>query len=103
MLLPRWLLSDRAGLVLLGIWSAAPFIAYRISREYRETRNGISTEDTYALRKIARKTWRYFEEFTNEARHFLAPDNYQQDHYQLMLSQRLAGHLSGSFAILAST
>jgi len=42
---------------------------------------------------------RYTDYLGNEKFYENETDNYQQDHYQLMLSQRLAGHLSGSFAI----
>jgi len=31
------------------------------------------------LSKITRKTWRYFEEFSNSKNNYLAPDNYQED------------------------
>ena len=33
---------------------------------------------TSELRKIARRTWRYFEQFVVESQHFLPPDNVQQ-------------------------
>jgi len=67
------------GLLLFIFWSSAPFIAYFISKDIKGTLLKPSDEDAYELRRIARKTWRYFEEFTNTKTHYLVPDNYQED------------------------
>jgi len=39
----------------------------------------LTNENLNELRIIARKTWRYFEEFANFKNHYLVPDNYQED------------------------
>lgn len=65
--------------VFLIIWSIAPFVAYYISKDDMHIEKKVSRSDEIELRKIARKTWRYFEEFVNYKNNYLAPDNFQQD------------------------
>lgn len=66
--------------LLLGfIWLLSPWIAYSLSKEIKENRYVLSESDREELRKTARKTWRYFEEFANYRNSYLAPDNYQED------------------------
>jgi len=66
-------------LPLFVLWECAPFIAFRISSDRKDAVPNISEEDRHELGRIARKTWRYFEEFANSRSHYLAPDNYQTD------------------------
>lgn len=61
------------------LWSGAPWIAYAMSKEKKTAPPQASPEDTETLRRIARKTWRYFEEFTTARTHFLPPDSDQLD------------------------
>jgi len=66
-------------LFFLVLWVSAPIIAYWISKDQKESVRKISEIDINELGKIARKTWRYFEDFSNIKSHYLAPDNYQAD------------------------
>jgi len=66
-------------LLFLVLWGSSPFIAYWISKDQKEELLKASEEDIHELQRIARKTWRYFEEFTNAKSHYLTPDNYQAD------------------------
>ncbi len=50
--------------------SLSPLVAGRLS---------ISEADARALRRVARRTWRYFETFVTGADHMLPPDNFQED------------------------
>ncbi len=72
-----------SALILVSIiclcWGIAPYIAYWISQEKKELNYKISEEDELMLRRVSRKTWRYFEEFVDQKNHYLAPDNYQAD------------------------
>lgn len=74
-------LTIASGLLFIA-WTAAPFVAYRISQEYKKTNSPVSQEDANDLGRIARYTWRYFEEFANKENNYLAPDNYQQEPYR---------------------
>jgi len=67
------------GLVFSVLWASAPFVAYFISKDQKEEKPNISPEERAQLGKIARKTWRYFEEFTGAKTNYLTPDNYQED------------------------
>ena len=66
-------------LILLVIWGIAPFIAYRISLDDDGEKEKLSKEELIELGKITRRTWRYFEEFSNAKNNYLAPDNFQED------------------------
>ncbi|MFN0244384.1 MAG: GH36-type glycosyl hydrolase domain-containing protein [Planctomycetota bacterium] len=65
--------------IVLG-WLAAPWIARRISMPPHEREGGALTEDDRALfRRVARRTWRFFEACVGAADHDLPPDNLQED------------------------
>lgn len=66
-------------LVFSALWAGAPFVSYFISKDRKEKDQDVSAEERADLGKIARKTWRYFEEFVNVKSNYLAPDNYQED------------------------
>ncbi len=66
-------------LIFLVMWGLAPYIAWMISRDYESGTVTLKSADLMDLRRIARKTWRYFEEFSNQKNNYLVPDNYQED------------------------
>ncbi|MDR1892259.1 MAG: glycosyl transferase, partial [Oscillospiraceae bacterium] len=66
-------------LPLLLIWALSPLLAYVISRAENGVAAPIPELEQTELGRIARKTWRYFEEFATEKNHYLAPDNVQLD------------------------
>ncbi len=62
------------------LWLAAPALAAWISRSpVSSHRRSLSVADDDALRRTARRTWRYFETFVTPADHMLPPDNFQED------------------------
>lgn len=67
------------GLVIFVVWTASPFIAYRISLDDSSEAESLSKEEMEELGKITRRTWRYFEEFSNAKNNYLIPDNFQED------------------------
>lgn len=67
------------GILLFIGWGFAPFLAYRISLDDSVEEEKLQKKDLEDLGKIARRTWRYFEEFSNSKNHYLAPDNFQED------------------------
>jgi cyclic beta-1,2-glucan synthetase len=69
-----------AAVPLVLLWVLAPVLAWRISVPAKTGRQQIlSSEETHALRLIARRTWRFFETFVDEEEHALPPDNFQED------------------------
>ena len=61
------------------LWALAPWLAYHVSQDFRPPAIKLSDTDRSELGRLARRTWRYFEEFTDAKNHFLAPDNHQID------------------------
>jgi cyclic beta-1,2-glucan synthetase len=63
---------------VLGLWFASPVIAWWISRPLTRRGARLTTEQTLFLRKLARKTWAFFENFVGPEDNWLPPDNYQE-------------------------
>ncbi len=62
------------------IWFASPLIAWLVSRSAKpQDTLEVLSSDKAALRRYARRTWRYFAEFANAENHHLPPDNFQED------------------------
>lgn len=60
------------------LWIAAPFIINFIDKPLdKRIDENLSNRDKKILRKIGRKTWRYFDELVVASTHWLPPDNYQ--------------------------
>jgi hypothetical protein len=68
-----------AALPILALWFSAPAIAWWLSRPLRRREARISTAQALFLRRIARKTWAYFENFVGDEDNWLPPDNFQED------------------------
>ncbi len=61
-------------------WFLAPLIAWQVSRSAEtDDRFFVSRDEQRALRRIARRTWRYFETYVSEEHNHLPPDNFQED------------------------
>ena len=71
-----------AGVLLFVAWSVSPCIAYHISKDYEKVGRQASEEEMRELRRTARYTWRYFEEFADIKNNYLVPDNFQQEPYR---------------------
>ena len=63
---------------ILGLWFVSPLIAWWISRPLARRVARLTTGQTVFLRKLSRKTWKYFETFVGPDDHWLPPDNYQE-------------------------
>jgi cyclic beta-1,2-glucan synthetase len=62
------------------LWLAAPAVALWISRAPQTASHlAVSAQDALALRLVARRTWRFFEQFVTADDHMLPPDNFQED------------------------
>jgi cyclic beta-1,2-glucan synthetase len=60
----------------LAVWiSVSPLVAGRVS---------ITAGDARALRRLGRRTWRYFETFVTADDSMLPPDNFQEDPYPVV-------------------
>ena len=63
---------------LLLLWLASPFIAWWLSRPLAAHKAHLTAEQGLFLRRIARRTWAFFDRFVGPDDHWLAPDNYQE-------------------------
>ena len=67
-------------LPLALLWLFAPTLALWVSGSPDATpRLALSQPDAQQLRRIARRTWRFFETFVTAADNMLPPDNFQED------------------------
>ncbi|MBA3762335.1 MAG: hypothetical protein H0X04_03185, partial [Chthoniobacterales bacterium] len=64
---------------ILGLWLAAPWIAWWISQPIAPPAPDLSAEQSIFLRRIARKTWHFFETFVTAQENWLPPDNFQEE------------------------
>ncbi len=91
-----WVTVPSAVLVLLGavlwsytaiipacvvalLWLLSPWIAQHISKPVAKKQHRLTHSDIDMLRRLSRKTWRYFEDLAGEEDNYLPPDNYQED------------------------
>ena len=79
--LTLWLRPDSVpvALFVFAIWILSPFVAYFVSKEQIHVKEPLDNKNKQYLRRISRKTWRYFEEFANKKNNYLAPDNFQEN------------------------
>jgi hypothetical protein len=64
---------------ILLLWGSSPVIAWWTSRAFAESvHHRLSSDQTSFLRRIARRTWAFFDTYVGAADHWLAPDNFQE-------------------------
>ncbi len=63
---------------LLGLWFAAPVIAWWLSRPLARRAAKLTGDQTVFLRTLSRKIWAFFETFVGPEDHWLPPDNVQE-------------------------
>ncbi|HEY3129173.1 MAG TPA: glucoamylase family protein [Acidobacteriota bacterium] len=64
---------------LLILWLASPLVVKWLDTEQRPALAlALEQSDRDLVRRFARQTWRYFDEFTGPQTHWLPPDNYQE-------------------------
>ncbi len=65
-------------LPLLVAWLIAPQIAYAISRPVVHTSPPLTETQRRQVRRLARRTWAFFEQFAGPNDHWLPPDHFQE-------------------------
>ena len=71
-------------LPMIALWLLSPGIAYVTGRPLSHERQPLGAAERATLRKVARKTWRFFEDLLQPGDHWLVPDNYQEDRDELV-------------------
>lgn len=67
-----------AALPILLVWIGSPALAWWVSLPLPVKEVVLTDADRNALRRIARKTWGFFEAFVGPEDNWLPPDNYQE-------------------------
>ncbi|HJQ81679.1 MAG TPA: hypothetical protein VJ828_17075, partial [Lacipirellulaceae bacterium] len=70
--------SRTLAIPLLAVWFASPWIANHLRRPFLRTHAPLSAADRLSLRRIARRTWAFFEQFVGPDDNWLPPDNFQE-------------------------
>lgn len=68
-----------AAMPILLLWLLAPALAWWLSLPLLAQVAELSAMQHLVLRKIARRTWAFFECYVNAENHWLPPDNYQEE------------------------
>src|SRR6185436_1979822 len=63
----------------LVLWVLSPLLAHITGLPLEHRHPPLTRDQRDALRRVARKTWRFFEELLTPADNWLIPDNYQED------------------------
>jgi cellobiose phosphorylase len=63
---------------ILGLWLAAPAIAWWISRPLEVAGADLTAAQSAFLGRTARQTWHFFDTFVTAGENWLPPDNYQE-------------------------
>ncbi|HEX2342201.1 MAG TPA: glucoamylase family protein [Vicinamibacterales bacterium] len=69
---------------IAALWFLSPGLAYATGLPLVHRRPPLGRDDRLALRRVARLTWRFFDELVGPEDHFLVPDNYQEDRRELV-------------------
>ena len=88
-----------AGPILLS-WFAAPLIAWWLGREHVAPFLPLTAVQRSFLRKLARRTWAFFDQFVGPVDHWLPPDNYQE--YRTALVAHRTSPTNIGLALLAN-
>jgi len=63
---------------VLLLWLGSPALAWWLGQPLARREARLTLAQTVFLRKLARKTWAFFETFVGPEDHWLPPDNYQE-------------------------
>ncbi|OGR24718.1 MAG: cyclic beta 1-2 glucan synthetase, partial [Desulfobacterales bacterium RIFOXYA12_FULL_46_15] len=63
---------------ILVLWFFSPAVTWCISRPAAPHSEKLTEGQTFFLRRLARKTWAFFETFVGPEDHWLPPDNFQE-------------------------
>lgn len=59
------------------LWFGAPWLGFSVSKKVIQPEKQLDHEEQKILRRLARRTWAYYEDFAGEENNFLPPDNFQ--------------------------
>ena len=71
-------------LPILLLWTISPTITWWISKPLSKQVTKLLPDQSVFLRKLARKTWSFFEQFIQKEDNWLTPDNFQEQPISLL-------------------
>jgi cellobiose phosphorylase len=71
-------------LPIIVLWCLSPALAYTSGRPLPHDRARLGRAGRSAFRKVARRTWRFFDDLVGPEDHWLVPDNLQEDRRELV-------------------
>ena len=66
-------------LPVVALWCVSPWLAFATGQPMARRRESLTATDRGAFRRIARRTWRFYEDLVGPADHWLVPDNLQEN------------------------
>jgi len=66
-------------LPIVALWGLSPMLAFATGRPLSHDRRELSDAERSTFRRIARKTWRFFDDLVTAEDNWLIPDNLQED------------------------
>ena len=70
--------SAPVALPILALWAASPILAHVTGLPLARPTTSLTDRERLTIRRIARRTWGFFEDLVGPADHWLVPDNYQE-------------------------
>ncbi len=69
---------------VLALWCMSPMLAFATGRRLKHNKIDLNRSERAAFRRIARKTWRFFDDLVGPADHWLIPDNVQENRLEFV-------------------
>ena len=85
---------------ILTLWLFAPLVAYSLSKPKKSRIAEVGELDSSYLRRLARRTWSYFEAYSTAESNFLPPDNVQEIP-EARIAQRISPTNQGLYQLSA--
>lgn len=63
---------------ILILWLTSPFVAWVLSRPLPPSEPDLTETETVFLRKLARRSWAFFQQFASASNNWLPADNFQE-------------------------
>jgi cellobiose phosphorylase len=79
--------AEASAAPILLLWFVSPAIAWWVSRPLPRSEANLGTDEIAFLRKLARRTWAFFETFVGPDDRWLPPDN-EQEHPAAVIAHR---------------
>lgn len=92
-IISSFIINDLVSKVMILIfsifWLLMPFIMWYISKPEEEKKSveKLNEDEREYIIKVAKDTWRYFEEYMNKNNNFLPPDNFQDSRKQKVVQR----------------